>query len=72
VGADEEGILDSFIIVQESLVLVERAAREAFMLAPGAVFQADTSHWLRFNAAFCCDDPGVQRWFERTSTGDVD
>ncbi|MGA9016075.1 MAG: hypothetical protein WB509_26560 [Acetobacteraceae bacterium] len=66
--------MDSFIIVQDSLVLAERAAREAFMLAPGAVFhlRADTSHWLRFNAAFCCDDPGVQRWFERTSTGDVD
>jgi hypothetical protein len=44
VGADEEGTLDSFIIVQDSLVLAERAAREVFMLAPGAVFHLRARH----------------------------
>jgi DNA-binding transcriptional MocR family regulator len=55
--------------IQDSLALVERAASEGFMLAPGTMFrpQLDPSPWMRFNVALC-NDPRLQRWFERIST----
>jgi len=55
--------------IRDSLALAERVAREGLMLAPGTMFypQLDLSPWIRFNVALC-DNPRIQRWFERIST----
>jgi DNA-binding transcriptional MocR family regulator len=67
--ADGMYVWARFPQIQDSLALAERAASEGFMLAPGAMFnpQLDLSPWMRFNVALC-DDPRLQRWFERIST----